>query len=206
MLKWIAAAVLAVMTVPAQAVQFLQITGEGSGAYITPSSSGPAWEPAIITFSALIPLNGYGCGAGVTCGTSGTSLYFLNRRAPKGEAEARLNFSSSFDPWSTTPDDFLSGWARGGSGSGPGWEGNITRLTITLLDLDPADAPMYGTMGVGAIRVGVPEPAIWAMMIAGFGLIGAAMRRRPQHHSSVVASSSSARSRATSGERRILSI
>jgi hypothetical protein len=25
----------------------------------------------------------------------------------------------------------------------------------------------------------VPEPATWAMMIAGFGLVGGAMRRRP---------------------------
>jgi PEP-CTERM motif len=25
---------------------------------------------------------------------------------------------------------------------------------------------------------GVPEPASWALMIAGFGLVGAAMRRR----------------------------
>jgi len=28
---------------------------------------------------------------------------------------------------------------------------------------------------------GVPEPASWAMLIAGFGLVGAAMRRRTQH-------------------------
>ena len=30
----------------------------------------------------------------------------------------------------------------------------------------------------GAGNGGVPEPATWAMMIAGFGLAGAAMRRR----------------------------
>ena len=32
----------------------------------------------------------------------------------------------------------------------------------------------FDTIGIGA----VPEPASWAMMIAGFGLVGAAMRRR----------------------------
>lgn len=32
-----------------------------------------------------------------------------------------------------------------------------------------------GNLGLGAA---VPEPASWAMMIAGFGLVGAAMRRR----------------------------
>lgn len=37
----------------------------------------------------------------------------------------------------------------------------------------------YGdNSGQYVIAVGVPEPASWAMMIAGFGLVGAAMRRR----------------------------
>ncbi len=31
---------------------------------------------------------------------------------------------------------------------------------------------------LGAGNAGVPEPAAWAMMIAGFGLVGGAMRRR----------------------------
>ncbi|NJC07653.1 hypothetical protein GGQ62_000651 [Polymorphobacter fuscus] len=33
----------------------------------------------------------------------------------------------------------------------------------------------------GNITPGVPEPASWAMLIAGFGLTGAAMRRRRTH-------------------------
>ncbi|WEK41727.1 MAG: PEPxxWA-CTERM sorting domain-containing protein [Candidatus Sphingomonas colombiensis] len=37
----------------------------------------------------------------------------------------------------------------------------------------------YLTSGsVSAVAGAVPEPATWAMMIAGFGLVGAAMRRR----------------------------
>ncbi len=41
---------------------------------------------------------------------------------------------------------------------------------------------IFGFKGVGGIIVepGVPEPATWAMMIAGFGLVGAAARRRRQ--------------------------
>ncbi|QDZ08977.1 PEP-CTERM sorting domain-containing protein [Sphingomonas panacisoli] len=35
-----------------------------------------------------------------------------------------------------------------------------------------------GGYGYPAAVSGVPEPATWAMMIMGFGLIGAAMRRR----------------------------
>ena len=42
---------------------------------------------------------------------------------------------------------------------------NPVRVTITGLTLPP---------GIG----GVPEPASWAMLIAGFGLTGAVMRRR----------------------------
>jgi hypothetical protein len=38
-------------------------------------------------------------------------------------------------------------------------------------------------IGVG----GVPEPASWAMLIAGFGLTGAAMRRRAAALKSVAA-------------------
>jgi hypothetical protein len=51
---------------------------------------------------------------------------------------------------------------------------NFERLTfhsdsVVLLDVTTAPDPMTG---------GVPEPASWAMLIAGFGLTGAAMRRR----------------------------
>lgn len=34
------------------------------------------------------------------------------------------------------------------------------------------------TLGTAAVAPGVPEPAAWMLMIAGFGLVGAAMRRR----------------------------
>ncbi len=38
---------------------------------------------------------------------------------------------------------------------------------------------IYDTaLGQNEIGGGVPEPTSWAMMIAGFGLVGAAMRRR----------------------------
>jgi hypothetical protein len=40
----------------------------------------------------------------------------------------------------------------------------------------------FGAAGSGSfnfeVAAGVPEPATWAMMIGGFGLIGAAARRR----------------------------
>ncbi|QMW24505.1 PEPxxWA-CTERM sorting domain-containing protein [Sandaracinobacteroides saxicola] len=36
-----------------------------------------------------------------------------------------------------------------------------------------------GTFGYTDITAGVPEPATWALFIAGFGLTGVALRRRP---------------------------
>ena len=34
------------------------------------------------------------------------------------------------------------------------------------------------TLGIDGIGPGIPEPASWAMMLGGFGLVGSAMRRR----------------------------
>ena len=66
-------------------------------------------------------------------------------------------------------------------GKGVGGPGNATAFykidggagldAITLAYNASSGAVLYGT---GA----VPEPATWAMMIAGFGLVGGAMRRR----------------------------
>jgi hypothetical protein len=39
------------------------------------------------------------------------------------------------------------------------------------------DAPGIGDSGTGNAVPGVPEPATWAMMLLGFGAVGAAMRR-----------------------------
>jgi hypothetical protein len=47
---------------------------------------------------------------------------------------------------------------------------------------EPGDVSYLGTLGQGytidSLTFGVPEPASWAMLIAGFGLVGAASRRR----------------------------
>lgn len=52
--------------------------------------------------------------------------------------------------------------------------GPITSLTFT----DGGDEFWHGfTIGIGSAAA-VPEPATWAMMIGGFGVIGAALRRR----------------------------
>ncbi len=57
--------------------------------------------------------------------------------------------------------------------SGPG--GTQPAMRITALDLIAFDVMGYD------IAAAVPEPASWAMLITGFGLTGAAMRRRRQN-------------------------
>ena len=58
----------------------------------------------------------------------------------------------------------------------------ITNVSFTL-NGDVRDVSQFRIGGVGDTTVdpgggGVPEPASWAMMMAGFGLVGATMRRR----------------------------
>jgi len=49
-------------------------------------------------------------------------------------------------------------------------------LTVTGLDSGTQSLTTYAQVGTGAGAV--PEPASWAMMLGGFGLVGGAMRRR----------------------------
>ncbi len=59
-----------------------------------------------------------------------------------------------------------------GFGGGGSFRNRNTNWAFDILNVDQA------------IGNDVPEPAAWAMMLAGFGLVGAAMRRR-QHQVSV---------------------
>ncbi len=87
-----------------------------------------------------------------------------------------------------------SGGITGGSGGGgvaagtsffgvTSTDGDITRIVFT--DNDDNDEFPDANIGFDTLRFGakpttpvIPEPATWAMMIVGFGLIGAAVRRK----------------------------
>lgn len=60
--------------------------------------------------------------------------------------------------------------------------GNTTLDGFSAITVKTAGAvgTLVGTQGATGVPLGVPEPASWAMMIGGFGLIGAAARRRQQ--------------------------
>ncbi|HEU4968802.1 MAG TPA: NF038122 family metalloprotease [Sphingomonas sp.] len=68
-------------------------------------------------------------------------------------------------------DDTLTGLTLGiMDPTRTGFAGGVTNLNLTPLDRIAFDVMGYDTY--------VPEPATWAMMIAGFGLVGAVLRRR----------------------------
>ena len=61
--------------------------------------------------------------------------------------------------------------------NGPAW-GNGA-LSLYFWDQNNGDNTQFITVDIGLNAAGgVPEPATWAMMIAGFGLVGATLRRR----------------------------
>lgn len=113
-------------------------------------------------------------------GVNGTTLVNLGYpgviRAGLGGANAALSL--------------LSGQATGPAYSGT----NSGTQSLTMVNptarysayffttREPGNVAFLGTLGQGyridALTAGVPEAASWAMLIAGFGLVGAASRRR----------------------------
>jgi hypothetical protein len=53
----------------------------------------------------------------------------------------------------------------------------LDRFVVRYQSINTFDGTIKGGSGVGTVMA-VPEPASWAMLIAGFGLVGAAARRR----------------------------
>ena len=130
----------------------------------------------------------------------GTDLISLNEAGTK-----RITFSSAvkdvyiaFTSWNGNTANFSSPftvvsqgcgfWGCGTfnvNGTNDGFFGNgevhgVLKFSGTLTSLTFTDTSenWHGfTIGIGA-PAGVPEPASWAMLIAGFGLVGATMRRR----------------------------
>lgn len=72
------------------------------------------------------------------------------------------NFKS-LTPFSAGAADFVSG---------------LNTLSFVVTDTGPPSALLVSGLSGTALEGGVPEPASWALMIGGFGLAGAALRRR----------------------------
>jgi hypothetical protein len=59
----------------------------------------------------------------------------------------------------------------------------ITRITFASTGGGTVNTGLDNIMITDGITTGVPEPASWALLIAGFGLVGAARRRQHKHQS-----------------------
>jgi len=58
------------------------------------------------------------------------------------------------------------------------WSGTGFALNFAPGQTYTSDTVTNTTLRVSGVSSGVPEPATWAMMVGGFGMMGAAMRRR----------------------------
>lgn len=70
------------------------------------------------------------------------------------------------------------GWSGGGGPGGPGGNGGTSGETGGESGENGGGTPGDGgSIPGGGVVPGVPQPASWVMMIAGFGLVGLALRR-----------------------------
>jgi hypothetical protein len=89
-----------------------------------------------------------------------------------GLALTNITNSNAFSGWSLTGGQTgISGTILSNSRIGASWAGRLLANTApaTFTGPTPVTPPPTGA---------VPEPASWAMLITGFGLVGAAARRR----------------------------
>ncbi|WP_231639313.1 PEPxxWA-CTERM sorting domain-containing protein [Sphingomonas profundi] len=63
---------------------------------------------------------------------------------------------------------------------------SVSGLKPDNLTFQLDEGTITGTLNANVVVAAVPEPATWAMMLGGFGLVGAAMRRRRAHVTTAV--------------------
>ncbi|MFS0737260.1 PEPxxWA-CTERM sorting domain-containing protein [Sphingomonas sp. 1P06PA] len=122
-------------------------------------------------------------GTGVSTGSisqqiaTGTGLYRLTF-AYTNNTDSSGPFSATYSIGGVTG----SVTASGGTSANPNWQTiSVDFLATGATTLSFADTSGAGNQGIflDAVSVtAVPEPAAWALMIGGFGLVGGAMRRR----------------------------
>jgi hypothetical protein len=108
---------------------------------------------------------------GINFGTNTLSLSALSAGSLSGTI---LNFTDTTNPFATFS---LT--------SNNGWNGfNVANSSLTngvlSIDLRGTDFSQGANLNFAltSVRGAVPEPATWAMMLIGFGAVGAAVRRR----------------------------
>jgi len=98
-----------------------------------------------------------------------------NFAVPTGEGQ--IGFFYGAMPWEATDTSQVAAIGFGdGSGNGEVLAGSSTQANLNTV---VANHHIWFDQNLSVVPVtgGVPEPASWAMMIVGFGMVGAAMRR-----------------------------
>jgi len=160
-----------VLAVPAQAGTFVEMSGHAVGGMATLEDFEfkPAWQSSVF-------LTGY-------CSSEFCRLSLTDNRMSifiDSGADIYFRFDSG-------PENFADGEWHAGSGTGTyigypdssGWPVINYTFDTARLFYDSYNPEYYETPRFRyGPHYGVPEPATWAMMLGGFGIIGATMRRR----------------------------
>lgn len=117
----------------------------------------------------LVFLFGLGIDETPNIGTVATCPYPSVTPCSDRVTVSTLNGSGTFVSGGTTYTLFIDGFQDGNGAFSTNFYGQETTTTTATVIGRFAAAPVATS--------GVPEPASWAMLIAGFGLIGGAMRR-----------------------------
>jgi hypothetical protein len=144
--------------------------GEFNWASATSHTFSMAWLPSGLSFTIggrTVTDAGTGKGAPLLGDTLRISM--VRQAAITIDTLDGVAFGQTF----TAPQDLLFF-------SGNGWGGNGFAMNGTISIANGSGSANAIRLSVGdfAANPAIPEPATWAMMIAGFGLVGAAMRRQ----------------------------
>ncbi len=113
--------------------------------------------------------------AGTTINIAGSyDLFGLNAGNFRGSTNASFQVTTNVGSYLFTP--FVDSATYGGALTFVGFQADAGEY-ITSVKVSGSGATGFTDIQLGTSG-GVPEPATWAMLITGFGLVGAAMRRR----------------------------
>jgi hypothetical protein len=113
--------------------------------------------------------------------TNGFSFYYSANSASAINVYDGLNGTGNLLATINLVQQANSDCAPGSSGFYCNWTAIGVSFAGTAKSIDfggSANLIAFDNITFGSATPGVPEPATWAMMIGGFGLVGAAMRRR----------------------------
>lgn len=176
MKKLFIAALMGCAAMPAQAYTYVryEATGTANGLIYDNQNQPTAFSNWDLSAYALVPVDCLYCWTGPTRITLGTTSVTATTTDAFSAFSFTLNFDEPLSGFPLTNEHFVGGVAQPDVfGQGIGY-GTLTQLRVTTFSSDE----MLRPSAFATVARPVPEPATWAMMIAGFSLAGAALRKR----------------------------